>query len=117
MSPSGLQKTLTAEQRRGLLSHARRRRFKRGEVVFHERDPGDALHVVDKGHLAVKRSPCPRDTTRWGAGRRSGWPGGCDGLGEQRDSEAFAGTVVDELLEIEHLVGAEAGSGRRWPDQ
>lgn len=51
-----LLETLTAEQRRRLLSHARRRRFKRGEVVFHEGDPGDALHLVDKGHLAVKRS-------------------------------------------------------------
>lgn len=24
--------------------------------MFHEGDPGDALHLVDKGHLAVKRS-------------------------------------------------------------
>jgi CRP-like cAMP-binding protein len=47
---------LSAEQRRRLLSHARRRRFKRGEVVFHEGDPGDALHLIDKGHVAVKRS-------------------------------------------------------------
>jgi CRP-like cAMP-binding protein len=47
---------LSAEQRRTLLSRARRRRFKRGEVVFHEGDPGDALHLVDKGHVAVKRS-------------------------------------------------------------
>jgi CRP-like cAMP-binding protein len=47
---------LSAEQRRRLLSRARRRRFKRGEVVFHEGDPGDALHLVDKGHVAVKRS-------------------------------------------------------------
>ena len=47
---------VSAEQRRRLLSHARRRRFKRGEVVFHEGDPGDALHLVDKGHVAVKRS-------------------------------------------------------------
>lgn len=47
---------LSEDQRRRLLSVARRRRFKRGEVVFHEGDPGDALHLVDKGHLAVKRS-------------------------------------------------------------
>ena len=47
---------LSAEQRRALLSLTRRRRFKRGEVVFHEGDPGDALHLVDKGHVAVKRS-------------------------------------------------------------
>lgn len=47
---------LSAEQRRALLSRTRRRRFKKGEVVFHEGDPGDALHLVDKGHVAVKRS-------------------------------------------------------------
>jgi CRP-like cAMP-binding protein len=47
---------LPEQQRRTLLSRTRRRRFKRGEVVFHEGDPGDALHLLDKGHVAVKRS-------------------------------------------------------------
>ena len=42
--------------RRDFLSRARRRRFRKGEVVFHEGDPGDALHLVDKGHLIVQRS-------------------------------------------------------------
>jgi CRP-like cAMP-binding protein len=35
--------------RRLLLQASVRRRFGRGEVVFHEGDPGDALHVVTKG--------------------------------------------------------------------
>ncbi|MGH9223648.1 MAG: Crp/Fnr family transcriptional regulator [Acidimicrobiales bacterium] len=47
---------LPEEARRDLLSRARRRRFRKGEVVFHEGDPGDALHLVDKGHLVVQRS-------------------------------------------------------------
>ncbi|MGH9264405.1 MAG: Crp/Fnr family transcriptional regulator [Acidimicrobiales bacterium] len=47
---------LSDEERRSLLGRARRRRFRRGEVVFHEGDPGDALHLVDKGHLIVQRS-------------------------------------------------------------
>jgi CRP-like cAMP-binding protein len=51
-----LLEVLPADQRRHLLSWARRRRFKRGEVVFHEGDPGDSLHLIDKGHVAVKRS-------------------------------------------------------------
>lgn len=42
------------EERREVLAAARRRRFKRGEVVFHEGDPGDSLHVIDKGHVAVR---------------------------------------------------------------
>ena len=30
------------------------RRFKRNEVVFHDGDPGDTLHMVDKGHFAIR---------------------------------------------------------------
>jgi CRP/FNR family transcriptional regulator, cyclic AMP receptor protein len=31
----------------------RTRRFKRGEVVFHQGDPGDALFVVTKGAIKI----------------------------------------------------------------
>jgi CRP-like cAMP-binding protein len=34
----------------------RRRRFARGEVIFHEGDPGDALHHIVKGHVSVRVS-------------------------------------------------------------
>jgi CRP/FNR family cyclic AMP-dependent transcriptional regulator len=37
-----------------LVSVARRRSFQRGEVVFHDRDPADALHLVRKGRFAVR---------------------------------------------------------------
>jgi CRP/FNR family cyclic AMP-dependent transcriptional regulator len=37
-----------------LLSYARRRRFARGEVVFHQHDPGDSLHLVTAGRFAVR---------------------------------------------------------------
>jgi CRP-like cAMP-binding protein len=37
-----------------LLSIARRRRFARGEVVFHQHDPADTLHLIDKGRFAVR---------------------------------------------------------------
>jgi CRP/FNR family transcriptional regulator, cyclic AMP receptor protein len=33
---------------------ARRRQFRRGEVVFHYDDPGDTLHVVTRGRFAVR---------------------------------------------------------------
>jgi CRP/FNR family transcriptional regulator, cyclic AMP receptor protein len=42
------------EEVRRLLSVARRRRFSRGEVVFHRDDPADSLHLVQKGRFAVK---------------------------------------------------------------
>ena len=37
-----------------LLSVARRRTFRRDEVVFHRGDPADAMHLVSKGHFAVR---------------------------------------------------------------
>jgi CRP-like cAMP-binding protein len=45
---------LDAEQRRRLLAAARLRRFRRQEVLFHEGDPADSLHVVSSGRIAVQ---------------------------------------------------------------
>src|SRR3954451_17656110 len=42
------------EDMRMLLSVARRRRFQRGEVVFHRDDPGDSLHLIVSGRFAVR---------------------------------------------------------------
>jgi CRP/FNR family transcriptional regulator, cyclic AMP receptor protein len=39
---------------RELLKRARRRRFRRGESVFHEGDPGDSLHLLVSGFVAVR---------------------------------------------------------------
>jgi CRP/FNR family cyclic AMP-dependent transcriptional regulator len=33
--------------------HLRRRRFRRGEVIFHQGDPGDALHLVGSGAIKI----------------------------------------------------------------
>ena len=41
-------------QLRELLSVARRRRFSRHEVIFHEGDPGDAVHLIDQGRVALR---------------------------------------------------------------
>jgi CRP/FNR family cyclic AMP-dependent transcriptional regulator len=43
-----------------VLSIARRRKFGRGEVVFHQDDPADTLHLISKGRFVV------RVTTRLG---------------------------------------------------
>jgi CRP/FNR family transcriptional regulator, cyclic AMP receptor protein len=42
------------EVRRRVLAGARLRRFARGEVVFHEGDPGDTLHLIAKGRVAIR---------------------------------------------------------------
>lgn len=45
---------LSGEDRRLVLGQARRRRFARNEVVFHEGDPGDSLHLLAGGRAAVR---------------------------------------------------------------
>ena len=45
-----------------LLSIARRRTFARGEVVFHEQDPADTLHLIVKGRLVVRLATPLGDT-------------------------------------------------------
>ena len=43
-----------AEEVRELLKIARRRRFARNEVVFHQDDLGDSLHLIIKGRFSVR---------------------------------------------------------------
>jgi CRP-like cAMP-binding protein len=45
---------LPPEDVRELLRSERRRSFRRGEVVFHQGDPADVLHLVRKGRFAVR---------------------------------------------------------------
>ena len=42
--------------REAVFAATRRRSFAKGEVVFHEGDPADALHLVVSGHLSVQVS-------------------------------------------------------------
>jgi CRP-like cAMP-binding protein len=51
---SRLLDALDDADRRDLLAHTVRRRFARGDTLFHEGDPGDTLHLVEKGHVAIK---------------------------------------------------------------
>jgi CRP/FNR family cyclic AMP-dependent transcriptional regulator len=62
---------VSEEDVRLLLSVARRRRFGRGEVVFHRDDPADSLHLVVSGHFAV-RVMTPLGDTVWIAVRGPG---------------------------------------------
>lgn len=43
------------EDVRSVLAVARRRRFARGEVVFHQDDPADTLHLVAAGRFSMVR--------------------------------------------------------------
>lgn len=52
---------LSEEDRRAVLGSARRRRFARGEIVFHEGDLGDTFHLVAAGRLAVRTTTTAGD--------------------------------------------------------
>jgi len=45
---------LSEDEKRQVLSLARRRRFLRGEIVVHRDDPADTMHLVRSGCLAVR---------------------------------------------------------------
>jgi CRP/FNR family transcriptional regulator, cyclic AMP receptor protein len=48
-----LLKDVSIESLTGLTRSLRRRSFHRGEVVFHQGDPGDTLHIVRNGRVKV----------------------------------------------------------------
>lgn len=54
---------LAPDRQREVLSSARRRSFRRGDIVFHEGDPGDTLHLIDRGRVAVRITTPYGDTT------------------------------------------------------
>jgi CRP/FNR family cyclic AMP-dependent transcriptional regulator len=44
---------LSAEERRAVIRTAARRRYPKGDSLFHEGDPGDSFHLIDRGHVAI----------------------------------------------------------------
>ena len=47
---------LSEADQRVVLARMVRRSFRKGEVLFHEGDPGDSLHLIEKGRVAVRPS-------------------------------------------------------------
>ena len=45
---------LTEGEERAVLAMARRRKFRHSEAIFREGDPGDTIHLLDRGHVAVR---------------------------------------------------------------
>jgi CRP/FNR family cyclic AMP-dependent transcriptional regulator len=54
--PKGLLNHLPEAEQRAFLASGRRRRFRAKEVVFHEGDPGDSLHMVVSGRFVARSS-------------------------------------------------------------
>ncbi len=104
LTPSILD-VLTDDQRRDLLRSARRRRFKRGEVVFHEGDPGDAIHLIEKGHVVIRVStPMGEVATLTVLGRGESFG---EGALLSPDSRRTASAVAVEGAETMAVPGSE----------
>lgn len=93
----GLMAGLPEEDVRQVLAIARRRVFRRGEVVFHREDPADSLHLVQKGRFAI------RIMTPLGETATIGVRGPGDSFGEMAlvDESARRSATVAALEEAE----------------
>lgn len=49
----GILASLRQEERRRIISGARRRVFAAGDIIFHEGDPADSFHLLAAGHVTV----------------------------------------------------------------
>src|SRR5260370_16640494 len=47
-------RSLLPQGRRGLVAGLRRRPYPRDEVIFHQGDPADPLHLIAAGHVSVR---------------------------------------------------------------
>ncbi len=52
----GLLEVLGDDDRRALLQVMTRRSYRKGDTLYFEGDPGDSLHILQKGHVAVRTS-------------------------------------------------------------
>jgi CRP-like cAMP-binding protein len=55
LARSPLFQGLDPKELEGIAGAMNRRRYRRHEVIFHEGDPGDALHLVVEGHVKIAR--------------------------------------------------------------
>jgi CRP/FNR family transcriptional regulator, cyclic AMP receptor protein len=85
------------EEVRALLQIARRRRFSRNEVVFHRGDPGESLHLIQKGRFSVQvRTPLGDAATI-----------AVRGPGESFGEMALVGTTANRSATVTALEEAE----------
>jgi CRP/FNR family transcriptional regulator, cyclic AMP receptor protein len=67
--------SLPEAERRALIAGARRKRYAKGEVIFHEGDPGDTLHLLARGRVGVQLSTPLGDITLLRVIGKGGWFG------------------------------------------
>lgn len=93
--------SLAEDDRRRVLVAARRRRYARREVLFHEGDPGDTLHLIDSGRVAVRVGTALGDTatlTVLGSGDVLGELALAEGATGRRTASAVALEKTETLV-------------------
>ncbi len=75
--------TLPAEELANLAAMMARRPYKRGQVIFHQDDPGASVHLIESGRVKVVLTT------------------------EERDDRGRAGPLVEQRQLAEDLAGRE----------
>lgn len=88
------------EQSRSLLAGARRRRFRRGESVFHEGDLGDSVHLLDRGRVAVRVTTPAGDVATIRVMREGQYFGDLAVISDARRSATITALEPVETLEL-----------------
>jgi CRP-like cAMP-binding protein len=102
---------LPEPDRRAVLARLNRRSYRKGVTLFHEGDPGDSLHLIEKGRVAIRAS------TRSGDEAILAVLGRADFFGEQAllspTSTRTASVVALEPVETRVLLRTDFDALRR----
>jgi CRP/FNR family transcriptional regulator, cyclic AMP receptor protein len=96
-----------------LLGAARRRRFAKGETVFHEGDAGESLHLIDKGYVAVRVTTPAGDVATLRVLRAGQHFGDLAVLSADRRSATVTALEKTETLEVPSAVIRDFSSEHR----
>jgi CRP-like cAMP-binding protein len=83
-----------------LLEGARRRRYAKGEVIFHEGDPGDVFYLVVRGRVAVRVSTLFGDRTMLRLINSGGWFGELSAISPDTRSATIVALEPTETLVV-----------------
>jgi len=101
---------LSASERSEVLAAAVTRNFRRGETVMREGEPGESLHLVRSGTLAVRVStPAGAADERGGAGEGAG--GQVEGADVGEDQDAGVGGEDERPFVTEQGIAADGHRG------
>ena len=98
---------LREAERQELLGRARRRRYNKGDIVFHEGDPAHALHLVAAGRFAVRVTTPLGDTATLSVVGPGGWFGELAIVADAPRNATVA--ALDPRKDVDGLTPASAG--------